>query len=139
MRTEWLGQLQAAAEGFQKAYPKDPRRFVAQLLGIQAEMNLAGAADDPAAKDRTEKIRQKLSSIEAAADASKEAKTEAAFLQVSMLASGIDPGAPEAASAFFKASAAFLEKYGESPLAPDLRRMELQIASQTETPEAGAI
>lgn len=137
---EWFGGQQAAAEAFGKAFPKDERRYAAKLIALQASVQLAqipGA--EPTTKTSAEAVLKEIDAIIAAADAPGDAKGEAAFIRTMMKAEDLDPEKPESVKAFIKASDEFLAQYGTHKLAPQMRQMQLQIASQAKSPEAEAL
>lgn len=138
--TKWFGDQKAAADAFLQRFPEDMHRYGAQLVSLQATMQVAripgaatGAAPDP------EKQRAQLAAIIAAPDAPADVKGEATFVQAISLTGDLDPDKPETVAGFFKASDEFLGKYGDHKLAPQMRQAQLQIASRTNTPEAIAI
>jgi thiol-disulfide isomerase/thioredoxin len=137
--TKWFGDQKAAADDFLQRFPKDANRYGAQLVSLQAGMQLAripGGAGGPA-PDAAKQSAQ-LAEIIAAPDAPEEVKGEATFIQAISRTGDLDPDKPETVSGFFKASEEFLSKYGGHKLAPQMRQAQLQVASQTSTPEAQA-
>jgi thiol-disulfide isomerase/thioredoxin len=137
--TEWFGGQRAAAEAFGKAYPKDERRYAAKLIALQAALQLAqlpGA--EPASKVGADEIIKEIDAITAAADAPADAKGEATFIRTMMKTEDLDPEKPESVVAFFKATDEFLAQYGTHKLAPQMRQIQLQVASQARSPEADA-
>jgi thiol-disulfide isomerase/thioredoxin len=137
--TEWFGGQRAAAEAFGKAYPKDERRYAAKLIALQAALQLAqlpGA--EPASKVGADEIIKEIDAITAAADAPADAKGEATFIRTMMKTEDLDPEKPESVVAFFKATDEFLAQYGTHKLAPQMRQIQLQVASQAQSPEADA-
>ena len=136
----WFGNQRAAAEAFGKAYPADVRRYAAKLIALQAAMQLSqlpGA--DAAQKTGADDVLKEIDAILAAADAPEEAKGEAAFIKTMMMTEKLDDEKPETVAAFLKASDEYLAKYGAHKLAPQMRQTQLQVASQAQTPEAGAL
>ena len=136
----WFGGQRAAAEAFGKAYPQDERRYAAKMIALQAALQLAqlpGA--EPAGKTGAESILKEVDAIIAAADAPADAKGEATFIRTMMKMEDIDPEKPESVAAFFKASDEFLAQYGTHKLAPQMRQMQLQMASSAKSPEADAL
>lgn len=136
----WFGAQKAAADAFLKKYPEDPHRYGAQMISIQAAMQLSripGA--EPDAKANPDEQRKQIDAIIAAADASEDVKGEATFARAMFLTELIDPQKPESATAFLQAADGFLAKYGSHKLAPQMRQMQLQLVSQLETPEAEAV
>ena len=137
---EWFGKQRAAAEAFGKAYPADPRRYAAKLMAMQAAMQLSqlpGA--DATQKTGADDVLKEIDAILAAADAPDDAKGEAAFIKTMMTTEKLDDKKPETVAAFFKAADEYLAKYGTHKLAPQMRQTQLQVASQAQTPEAGAL
>ena len=140
MVKEWYGRQRTAAAAFGQAYPQDARRYAAKLIVLQAELQLAqlpGA--EPATKTGAEDVLKELAAIIAAADAPVEAKGEATFIRTMMLVGKLDEEKPETVAAFFKAADEFLAQYGTHQLAPEMRQVQLQVASQAKTPEAAAL
>lgn len=140
MAKAWFGNQQAAAAAFGKAYPEDVRRYAARLMAIQATMQMAqlpGAAS--ATAEDSAAVRKEIEGILAAADAPVEAKGEAAFLHTMMSAEQLDQEKPESVAAFFQATEKFLAEYGTHPLAPQMRQVQMQVASESKTPEAEAV
>jgi thiol-disulfide isomerase/thioredoxin len=135
----WLSNQKVAAEAFLAQYPKDAHHYAAQLIVLQTAMQLdrlPGA--DPSTKQDPAKRDAMLAEIIAAPDAPEDVKGEAAFFQVIAGTKGIDPNKPETIAAFFKSSDAYLTKYGSHKLASQMRQVQLQLASQANTPEATA-
>ena len=140
MAKVWYGRQLVFAEGFAKTYPQDPRRFGAKLIALQAAHQLSqipGA--DPAVKTSAEDVLKGLAEIVAAEGAPAEVKGEAAFIQVSMGIEGADDHRPGTVAAFFQAADDYLAKYPEHPLAPQMRQTKMQVAAQSQSPEAGAV
>ncbi len=136
----WFGNQRAAAEAFGKAYPADPRRYEAKLVALQAAMQLSQVPGaDPATKTGSDEVLKEIEAIIAAADAPAEAKGEASFIKTMMLTEALDEAKPETAAAFFQAADAFLAQHGTHKLAPQMRQTQMQVASQTQTPEAEAL
>ncbi len=136
----WFAGQRAAAEAFGKAYPQDERRYAAKLIALQAALQLVrlpGA--EPASKTSAEAVGQEIDAIIAAADAPADAKGEATFIRTMMKMEDINPEKPESAVAWFKAADEFLAQYGTHKLAPQMRRAQMQAASQEKTPEAAAL
>ena len=136
----WFGNQRAAAEAFGQAYPQDARRYAAKLIALQAGLQLAqlpGA--EPAPKTGADDVPRELAAIIAAADAPAAAKGEATFIRTMMLVGKLDEEKPETVAAFFKAADEFLAQYGTHRLAPEMRQVQLQVASQSKTPEAEAL
>ncbi len=136
----WFSAQSAAAAAFVKAYPKDPRRYAARLIELQAGLQLGqlpGA--DAAKKTNADEVLKEIEVIIAAADAPEEAKGEATFIRTMMLTAKLDDENPQTAAAFFKAADEFLAKYGTHKLAPEMRQAQLQVAAQAKTPEAEAV
>jgi thiol-disulfide isomerase/thioredoxin len=137
---EWFGGQQAAAAAFGKAFPKDERRYAAKLMALQASLQLAqipGA--EPTTKTSAEAVLKEIDAIIAAADAPAEAKGEATFIRTMMRTENLDPEKPESVAAFFQASDEFLAQHGTHKLAPQMRQIQLQIASRAKSPEAEAL
>jgi len=137
---EWFGGQQAAAAAFGKAFPKDERRYAAKLMALQASLQLAqipGA--EPTTKTSAEAVLKEIDAIIAAADAPAEAKGEATFIRTMMRTENLDPEKPESVVAFFQASDEFLAQHGTHKLAPQMRQIQLQIASRAKSPEAEAL
>ncbi len=136
----WFGNQKAAADAFAARYPKDPRQLGAQLCSLQATTQLArmpgaeaGTKPDPAKQSAL------IAEILASPDVPEEVKGEAAFFQTMSLTEKMDPEKPETVNAFFKAGDEFLAKYGSHKLASQMRKVQLQIASQNSTPESQAV
>jgi thiol-disulfide isomerase/thioredoxin len=136
----WFGGQKEAAEAFLKRYPADPHRFAARMISIQSALQLARlpGAEPNANADPAEQQKQ-LDEIIAAPDAPEEVKGEATFVRTMALTDQLDADKPETATAFLQASDDFLAKYGHHPLAPQMRRVQLQLVSEVETPEAEAV
>ncbi len=137
---EWFGGQRAAAEAFGKAYPKDERRYAAKLIALQAAMQLARVPGaEPATKTGADEVIKEIDAIIAAADAPADAKGEATFIRTMMKTEDLNPEKPESVGAFLKATDEFLAQYGTHKLAPQMRQMQLQVASQAKSPEAQAL
>ena len=137
---EWFGGQRAAAEAFGKAYPKDERRYAAKLIALQAAMQLARVPGaEPATKTGADEAIKEIDAIIAAADAPADAKGEATFIRTMMKTEDLNPEKPESVAAFLKATDEFLAQYGTHKLAPQMRQMQLQVASQAKSPEADAL
>jgi len=138
--TKWFGDQKAAAESFMSRYPKDPRRYGARMISLQAGLQLAripGAKPGPLADP--ESVKKQLAAIIAAPDAPEEVKGEAIFVQTIALSGEVDPAKPETVTGFFKASSDFLAKYSTHKLATQMRVAELQLAGSVDTAEAQAV
>ncbi|HYR57169.1 MAG TPA: TlpA disulfide reductase family protein [Chthoniobacteraceae bacterium] len=137
---KWFGEQKAAADLFMKNYASDPRHYSAQLISIQASMQLSripGA--DASVKADPEEQRKQIDAIIAAPDAPEEAKGEASFVRAILLTGQLDSEKPETISAFLKSADDFLAKYGSHKLAPQMRQVELQVVADANTPEAEAV
>jgi thiol-disulfide isomerase/thioredoxin len=136
----WLGGQRATADAFLARFGTDPRHYAAQLVSIQAGMQLSRVLGPAAApKADPETTRKQLAGIVAAPDAPDEVKGEATFVLAIAKADEVAADKPEALAAFFKAGDDFLAKYPTHKLAPQMRQVQLQFASQATTPEARAI
>ncbi|MGB8166207.1 MAG: TlpA disulfide reductase family protein [Chthoniobacteraceae bacterium] len=136
----WFGSQRAAADAFLARFPKDPRHFGAQLYSLQATAQLhriPGVESGP--KPDPEKESALIAAIIAAPEASDDVKGEATFFQVMSMSDKLNPAQPETVSAFFKASDEFLAKYRSHKLAPKMRKIQLQLATQSTTPESRAV
>lgn len=136
----WFGAQKAAADVFLKRYPEDPHRYGAQMISLQATMQLSripGA--EPEVRANPDEQRKQIDAIIAAPDAPEEVKGEATFVRAMMLTDQIDPQKPESVTGFLEASEGFLTKYGSHKLAPQMRQVQLQLVSKLETPEAEAV
>lgn len=99
----WFGAQKAAADAFLKKYPEDPHRYGAQMISIQAAMQLSripGA--EPDAKANPDEQRKQIDAIIAAADAPEDVKGEATFARAMFLTELIDPQKPRARPRFSK-------------------------------------
>jgi thiol-disulfide isomerase/thioredoxin len=135
----WFGSQQATAKAFLEKYPTDPRHYAAQMISIQSSMQLARIPGADGAKADPEEQRKQLAAIIAAPDAPEDVKGEATFVSVLALTPQLDSEKPETANAVLKAADDFLAQYGTHKLAAQMRQMQLQVASQTKTPEAEAV
>lgn len=127
---EWLELRRTAAEAFEKAYSKAPRRWDARLLAIDSAQLLARAGE------RTGKPldRNALEEVLAAPDAAAEAKGEAAFLLVTLEMPSVNPNLPHTLPPFHRALSDYLEKYPHHRRAPHAARLQLQLLEAVETP-----
>jgi len=133
----WFGSQRSAASAFVDAYPTDPRRYSAKLMMLQSGLQLAqlpGA--DPQSETAREDLLKQADTILDASDAPEDAKGEAAFLRIMVSAEGINETKPAMIAAFFKDSAAFLAKYGQHRLAPEMRQTRFQLAAEVDSPQS---
>jgi len=133
---QWLGKQQKAAEAFAKTFPEDPRRWQATMLALRASAQMRRFSGQAAVP---EEDREKLAGIVNAPDAPATVKGEAAFMGVMMFTAAFDPAKPETFAAFHKASADFLEKYPEHPLATQLKQVQLRVLSDDPSIEGEAL
>ncbi len=136
MAGEWLGKQQQAAEAFAKAFPEDPRRWQAKLIGLRAATQMRRFSGQPPV---LETDRQNLAEIINAPDAPPAVKGEAAFMGVMMLTAGFDKDKPETFVAFHKAAAEYLEKYPDHPLAGQMTSIQLRVLNDDPSPEGEAL
>jgi len=137
---EWFGNQRAAASAFVKAYPDDPRRYSAKLMMLQSGLQLAqlpGAG--PQSETARDELLKQADTILNASDAPEDAKGEAAFLRIMVMAEGINETKTAMITAFFKDSADFLAKYGQHRLAPEMRQTRFQLAAEVDSPESEAV
>jgi len=138
--TKWFTDQRAAADTFIARFPKDSRRYGAQLVSLQAGLQLARVPGGKATNlPSPEEVRKQIAAIIATPEAPEEVKGEATFIQTIALSGEVDKDKPETVAAFFKASDAFLAKYTTHKLATQMRVAQLQLASTAETPEAAVV
>jgi thiol-disulfide isomerase/thioredoxin len=133
----WFGNQRAAASAFVTAYPADPRRYSAKLMMLQSGLQLAqlpGAG--PQSETAREDLLKQADTILNASDAPEDAKGEAAFLRIMVMAEGINETKTAMIAAFFKDSADFLTKYGQHRLAPEMRQTRFQLAAEVDSPQS---
>ena len=139
MVQEWFTSQRAAAEAFIVRYPGDRRRWEAKMIVLQTALQLArlpGA--DEAAKMSTDIVLKELEAIAAAADAPEDTRGEAVFIQTMMKMEHLDPTKPETIDGMLTAGDAYLAKYGAHRFAPQIRQMQLRVASEFPTPATEA-
>jgi thiol-disulfide isomerase/thioredoxin len=128
----YLGTLQAAAAAFVKAFPADERSWKARMIGLRASMKQRQLFGEDATPDADQ---QKLNEILNAPEAPTSIKGEAAFMGLVMQAQRLDKDKPEGFAAFHKASADFLQKYSDHPLAGELKSIQMQVLDEDPTPQ----
>jgi thiol-disulfide isomerase/thioredoxin len=132
----WLDRQRAAAEAFLQKYPADARRWDAKVVKLMAATQLqqfGGTPVDAAAH------RKEVASILESPEASPAAKSEAAYLQVQLLAQVADADKPETLQPVQKAITTFLGKYADSKRAPEIASMQVALLSVSNSPDAEAI
>ncbi len=141
LQAENLRQLHAAADLFIKTYPSDPRRYIAEVLDLQALRHIDNGEppDSGEAKAKTAAMRARLNAILFSPKAPPPIKAEAAFLKVDMLGDEVTPDDPDSQKAFFHAAEAFMATYGGTSVLEELIRRELEIAGDSDVPEADAV
>ena len=137
--TKWFGEQKAAADLFATTYPTDPRHYTAQLVSIQAAMQLSRLPGSTGGKPSIDEQRKTIDTVLAAPDAPEEAKGEASFLSTMLLSTELDRDKPEKVGAFLNAADEFLAKYGSHKLASQMRQVQFQVASNFGGPEAEAV
>ena len=128
----WFQQQQAAAEAFLKQFPKDQRRWDAEVVALRSRVQLRSMEGE---HKLTPEDQKKLEEIAAAPDATPDAKGEADFLKVMTLTGDFDESKPETFSAFHKAAADFYKNHPQHKSAAELRSIQLQIVSSVDAPE----
>jgi thiol-disulfide isomerase/thioredoxin len=136
MAVLWLGAQKEAAETFVKAFPQDPRRWEAAVLGLRTTAQLRRLSGKPPELDED---RKKIEEILNAPEASAKAKGDAAYMNVAISTAAIKPGKPETFVAFYKGAADFLEKYPDHPQAAQMKQMQLQVLNEDSSPEGDAL
>ena len=132
----WLDRQRAAAEAFLQRYPDDARSWDAKIVKLMAANQLqqfGGTPVDAAAH------RKEVESILASPEASPEARSEAAYLHVQLLAQVADAEKPETISSVQKAITTFLANYGDSKRAPEIASMQIALLSVSNSPDAETI
>jgi len=122
------------AEAFVKRHPQDPRRWDAKLIAVTIRGQLAqlsGRSDEGAVPARKE-----IESVLNAADASAEAKGEAAFLLLMLEARSVNRGAPHTLPPFHRAAAEYLQAHPSHARAVEVAGMQLQLIETTNAPGA---
>ena len=133
---EWMTAINATAEAFLKTYPEDPRRWEAKLLVLRTGTQLKQFAGlrPPPADDRPA-----LDEVINAADAPAKARTTASFMRVLTYAGELDKTKPDTFAAFYKAAGDFLAKYGDDPLAEQMRATQMRILGTDPTPQGAEL
>lgn len=140
MITQWLKGQEEAGQDFIKAFPKDPRHYTAQMIVLEAQMQLAqitnGAQDNVPSPENASKL---INEVLSAADAPEDAKAEAMFVRTMLMASTTEANVERDLAPILKSSTEYLTKYPNHKLAPQMRQVQLQLAAQSKTPEADTI
>jgi thiol-disulfide isomerase/thioredoxin len=132
----WLDRQRIAAQTFLQKYPNDARCWDAKIVKLMAATQLqqfGGTPFDAGAH------RKEVESILASPEASPEAKSEAAYLHVQLLAQVADSDKPETLPPVQKAITTFLETYADSKRAPEIASMQIALLSVSNSPDAEAI
>lgn len=129
---KWFTTQKDAAEAFVKAFPSDTAHiWQARMIALRAGMQLRRFGGEGTAGSDQAKLQEIIDAPEAPATV----KGEATFMSLNILASRLDKDKPEGFAAFYKASADFLEKYPDHPLAGQVKGIQMQILNEDPTPQ----
>jgi thiol-disulfide isomerase/thioredoxin len=130
----WFLTERAAADAFVKAFPNDPRRWQAKMLSLRSGRQLRRLGSDAAPLAADQLV---LNQIMSDPDAPVTVMGEAAFMNAAEKTALLDPSKPETYIAFQNAAADFLAKFGDHPLAAQMRALQLRALATDPTPEGG--
>jgi thiol-disulfide isomerase/thioredoxin len=130
----WFLTERAAADAFVKAFPNDPRRWQAKMLSLRSGRQLRRLGSDAAPLAADQLV---LNQIMSDPDAPVTVMGEAAFMNAAEKTALLDPSKPETYIAFQNAASDFLAKFGDHPLAAQMRALQLRALATDPTPEGG--
>jgi thiol-disulfide isomerase/thioredoxin len=133
---EWIAKQRAATDAFLKRFPEHARRWDAKVVALMASLREERVGGGAVPVDPNLKL---IEEVLAAADASTEAKADASFVRVELLAGQADSSKPETLGPLQKAVSGFLEAYSESKHAAEIAEMQIDLVKITNPPDADAI
>lgn len=120
----WLIRQAGTAKAFVEQYPDDPRRWDVKMIAISTAKQLVDFGGPPLDGPS---LQKEIDEVLAAKDSSPMARSEAKFLELSLLADKAKLDQPDTLAALQSALTAFLDNNVASKRAGEAMRMQMQI------------